>query len=48
MVIDGQLQWHDGYAKRFGIVHVDFAARKRTPKLSARWYSQVMGQNRIL
>jgi hypothetical protein len=26
-----------GYHKGFGIVHVDYATRARTPKLSAQW-----------
>ncbi|MEV5983511.1 GH1 family beta-glucosidase [Streptomyces sp. NPDC052051] len=33
-------EWAFGYAKRFGIVHVDYATLKRTPKASARWYGQ--------
>jgi beta-glucosidase len=35
-------EWALGYSKRFGIVHVDFATQKRTPKASARFYSQVI------
>jgi beta-glucosidase len=31
-------EWNSGYAKRFGIVHVDYATQKRTPKHSALWY----------
>jgi beta-glucosidase len=31
-------EWASGYAKRFGIVHVDYATQKRTPKDSAHWY----------
>jgi beta-glucosidase len=31
-------EWASGYAKRFGIVHVDYATQQRTPKDSARWY----------
>lgn len=31
-------EWNSGYAKRFGIVHVDYASLTRTPKSSARWY----------
>jgi beta-glucosidase len=31
-------EWEHGYAKRFGIVHVDYATQKRTPKASALWY----------
>jgi len=36
---------HLGFSKRFGIVHVDFATQKRTPKASARHYSQVIATN---
>jgi len=39
------LEWAAGYAKRFGLVHVDFATQKRTPKDSALWYSGVVGRN---
>jgi beta-glucosidase len=28
-------EWAHGYSQRFGIVHVDFATQKRTPKKSA-------------
>jgi len=31
-------EWNSGYAKRFGIVHVDYASQQRTPKASAHWY----------
>jgi beta-glucosidase len=31
-------EWASGYAKRFGIVHVDYATQKRTLKDSAHWY----------
>jgi beta-glucosidase len=41
-------EWEDGYTRRFGIVHVDFATQKRTPKLSSLYYSEVMRLNRIL
>lgn len=36
------LEWSLGYSKRFGIVHVDFATQRRTPKASARYYSSVI------
>jgi len=39
------LEWSLGFSKRFGIVHVDFATQKRTPKDSARFYSQVIATN---
>ncbi|MFD9036440.1 GH1 family beta-glucosidase [Streptomyces sp. NPDC059567] len=35
-------EWAYGYGKRFGIVHVDFASQRRTPKDSARWYAEVI------
>lgn len=41
-------EWAEGYAKRFGLVHVDFRTQRRTPKLSARWYAQVMREHRIV
>jgi beta-glucosidase len=39
------LEWSLGFAKRFGIVHVDFETLKRTPKASARFYSEVIRTN---
>ncbi len=41
-------EWAEGYEKRFGIVHVDFTTQKRTPKLSAHWYSEVARLNRLV
>ena len=41
-------EWLDGYARRFGIVHVDYRTQKRTPKLSAHWYSAVVRRNQLL
>jgi beta-glucosidase len=38
-------EWAEGYAQRFGIVHVDFETQVRTPKDSALWYSGVMADN---
>ena len=35
-------EWSHGYSKRFGIVHVDFATQRRTPKASARFYADVV------
>ncbi|MCK8678038.1 GH1 family beta-glucosidase [Streptomyces lichenis] len=37
-------EWAYGYGKRFGIVHVDFATQRRTPKDSARWYAEVVAR----
>jgi len=41
-------EWADGYSKRFGLHYVDFKTLKRTPKLSAEWYRQVIAQNAVL
>ncbi|REH36361.1 beta-glucosidase [Kutzneria buriramensis] len=40
-------EWAEGYAKRFGIAHVDFGTFARTPKLSGRWYARVAGANAL-
>jgi beta-glucosidase len=41
-------EWAEGYDKRFGIVHVDYATQRRTPKLSAHWYAAVICENRLI
>jgi beta-glucosidase len=38
-------EWALGYRMRFGIVHVDYATQRRTPKASARFYSKVIATN---
>jgi beta-glucosidase len=38
-------EWSEGYSKRFGLVYVDYATQRRTPKDSARWYSEVIRRN---
>ena len=38
-------EWAEGYAKRFGIVHVDYRTQARLPKQSAWWYSEVIKRN---
>src|SRR5882724_5285595 len=40
-------EWADGYSKRFGIHYVDFKTQKRTPKLSAEWYREVISRNAV-
>jgi beta-glucosidase len=39
------LEWSHGYSKRFGIVHVNFETQERTPKASARYYTQVIAEH---
>ncbi|HEY3755410.1 MAG TPA: GH1 family beta-glucosidase [Opitutaceae bacterium] len=41
-------EWEDGYDRRFGIITTDFKTQKRTPKLSAQWYSQVIKRNALI
>jgi beta-glucosidase len=36
------LEWLFGYGSRFGMIHVDFDTQKRTPKLSARIYADII------
>ena len=40
-------EWGSGYSVRFGIVHVEYETQRRTPKLSARWYADVIRNNRV-
>ena len=35
-------EWASGYAKRFGIVHVDYGTQQRTLKNSALWYQRFL------
>lgn len=41
-------EWSSGYAKRFGIVHVDYATQQRTLKDSALWYRGFVGRHKAL
>lgn len=38
-------EWTEGYRPRFGLIHVDFDTRKRTPKDSAAYYEKVIETN---
>jgi beta-glucosidase len=38
-------EWVEGYSKRFGLVFVDYGTQRRIPKMSARWYTEVIGRN---
>ena len=40
-------EWAEGYAKRFGIVHVDYTTQQRVLKDSAKWYREVIRHNGI-
>lgn len=39
-------EWASGYAKRFGIVHVDYETQRRTLKDSAHWYRGFLQRQR--
>ena len=38
-------EWENGYRQRFGLIHVDYATQKRTPKDSFEWYRGVIASN---
>jgi beta-glucosidase len=38
-------EWADGYTNRFGLHYVDYNTQKRTPKLSAAFYKEVIARN---
>jgi beta-glucosidase len=40
-------EWAHGFTKRFGLVHVDLASQRRTPKDSAQYYSAVVAANAV-
>ncbi|MCB9450606.1 MAG: beta-glucosidase [Anaerolineaceae bacterium] len=35
-------EWAEGYNRRFGIIHIDYATQRRTFKQSARYYQQLI------
>ncbi|MFF7276564.1 GH1 family beta-glucosidase [Streptomyces griseorubiginosus] len=39
-------EWAEGYARRFGLVHVDFETLTRTPKASYGWYRDLLRAQR--
>ena len=40
-------EWFRGYDTRFGMVHVDFATQKRTPKQSFQAYREIIAANAL-
>ena len=40
-------EWSDGLEKRYGLYHVDFKTQRRTPKLSASFYREVIARNAV-
>ena len=41
-------EWADGYTNRFGLHYVDYDTQKRTPKLSAAFYREVIARNAVV
>ncbi|WP_416973355.1 GH1 family beta-glucosidase [Streptomyces sp. 4F14] len=39
-------EWAEGFARRFGLVHVDYATQERTPKASYAWYREALRAQR--
>ncbi|MEV6736458.1 GH1 family beta-glucosidase [Streptomyces sp. NPDC051104] len=35
-------EWAEGYARRFGLVHVDYKTQERTPKASYGWFRDLL------
>jgi beta-glucosidase len=40
-------EWAEGYAKRFGLVYVDFATQQRILKLSGEFFAEVTSANAL-
>jgi beta-glucosidase len=38
-------EWEHGYAKRFGLVYVDYSTQRRVPKRSALWYRDFIARS---
>jgi beta-glucosidase len=36
-------EWAEGYAKRFGLIYIDYPTQRRIPKLSYSWYRAFLG-----
>jgi beta-glucosidase len=40
-------EWAFGYTRRFGLIYVNYETLERTPKLSARFYADVIRRNAV-
>ncbi|GAA1935238.1 GH1 family beta-glucosidase [Kitasatospora viridis] len=40
-------EWAEGYEQRFGLVHVDYATQRRTPKASYAWYRDAISSHHV-
>ena len=38
-------EWNSGFAKTFGLIHIDYATQKRAPRASAYWYGETARRN---
>ena len=41
-------EWSSGYQKRFGLHYVNYSSLERTPKESAKFYSEVIATNKVV
>jgi beta-glucosidase len=41
-------EWAEGYARRFGLTHVDYPTQQRTIKDSGHWYRRVIAGNALV
>ena len=40
-------EWAEGYDKRFGLIRVDYASQRRTPKASYDWYRTLVAKSAL-
>ena len=40
-------EWSSGFGTRFGLIRVDYATLRRTPKLSASFFRAVVAENQV-
>ena len=41
-------EWAQGYSKRFGLIHVDYATQRRIIKDSGQWYARAIAHNSLV